>query len=110
MPELSSIADGLYTAFPDLADLEPVRILDTGFGSSVIETAGARIFRIARHRRATEGQRREARFLPALARQFPVSVPEPRWHTGPTTRFPFGVIGYYMLPVESRQPNMLRRS
>ena len=107
MPVLTSIALGLRAAFPALADIEPLRIIGTGFGSTVIETANGLIFRLARHRRAAEGHRREARFLPALAQQFPVGVPAPRWHSGASARFPFGVIGYRKLPGIPLQPTML---
>jgi aminoglycoside 2''-phosphotransferase len=104
---LARVATGLRAAFPDLAGIEPLRIIGTGFGNTVVETADGLIFRLARHGQAAEGQRREARFLPALAERLPVSVPVPRWYAGPTAHFPFGVIGYRKLPGTPLQPAML---
>jgi hypothetical protein len=53
----------LATELPDLR-LEPLVLLDVGFGSTVVETADGVILRIARHARAAGGHAREALLLP----------------------------------------------
>jgi aminoglycoside phosphotransferase (APT) family kinase protein len=80
--------------FPGLA-VAPLRGLDVGFGSVVVETSDAVIFRVARHASAAEGHAREARLLPALQGRLPLAVPDPRWRVEPgSPGFPQGAIGY----------------
>jgi aminoglycoside phosphotransferase (APT) family kinase protein len=94
---LADIEPHLAERFPELA-VAPLRELEIGFGSVVVETSDGVIFRIARHARASEGHAREAQFLPALRDRLPLAVPEPRWHVEPgAAGFPHGAIGYRKL-------------
>jgi aminoglycoside phosphotransferase (APT) family kinase protein len=97
------LAAKLQHAFPDLA-VAPLRLLDVGFGSTVVETADGVVLRVARHARAAKGHAREARLLPQLRGRLPVAIPAPRWRVAPGEHFPFGVIGYRKLPGESLDP------
>jgi aminoglycoside 2''-phosphotransferase len=89
----------LQRRLPELS-VEPLRLLDVGFGSTVVATADGAILRIARHRRAAEGHARELELLPQLAGRLTVSVPQPRWRIEPDAEFPHGAIGYRKLPGE----------
>jgi aminoglycoside phosphotransferase (APT) family kinase protein len=89
----------LQRRFPELT-VEPLRLLDVGFGSTVVETADGVIFRVARHARATAGHARELELLPQLAGRLPAAVPQPRWRIEPDDEFPHGAIGYRKLPGE----------
>jgi aminoglycoside 2''-phosphotransferase len=89
----------LQRRFPELS-IEPLRLLDVGFGSTVVETADGVIFRIARDTRAAAGHACELRLLPQLAGRLPAAVPEPRWRIEPEAEFPHGAIGYPKLPGE----------
>jgi aminoglycoside 2''-phosphotransferase len=91
------LADRLKRRFPELS-IAPLRLLDVGFGSTVVETADAIIFRIARTARAAAGHERELRLLPQLAGRLTVAVPEPRWRIEPDADFRYGAIGYPKLP------------
>jgi aminoglycoside phosphotransferase (APT) family kinase protein len=89
----------LRRRFPELTG-EPLRLLDVGFGSTVVETADGVIFRVARHARASAGHARELELLPQLAGRLPAAVPQPRWRIEPDDEFPHGAIGYRKLPGE----------
>jgi len=97
------LAAKLQVEFPEL-EVAPLRLLDIGFGSTVVETADGVVLRIARHARAAGGHAREALLLPQLQGRLPVAVPEPRWRVGHDDLFPFGVIGYRKLPGEPLEP------
>jgi aminoglycoside phosphotransferase (APT) family kinase protein len=90
------IGERLQRRFPELV-IEPLTVLDIGFGSTVVETPGGIIFRIARHERAARGQARELVLLPQLHERLPVAVPKPEWRVEPGDDFAFGAIGYRKL-------------
>jgi aminoglycoside phosphotransferase (APT) family kinase protein len=95
--ELEMIESALAAIFPALA--RPLRRLQRGFGSTVVETPDGIIFRVARHARAAEGHSREVSLLPALRQRLGVAVPEPEWHLDPRPPgLPYGAIGYRKLP------------
>jgi aminoglycoside phosphotransferase (APT) family kinase protein len=87
------IAARLAAEFPDL-QIEPLGVLDVGFGSSVVETGEGIIFRVARHARATRGHRYELELLPQLRGRLPAAVPDPRWRIEPGAAFEHGAMGY----------------
>jgi aminoglycoside 2''-phosphotransferase len=89
----------LQPRFRDLK-VEPLRLLDVGFGSTVVETADGVVFRVARHARAAAGHARELDLLPQLAGRLTAAVPEPQWRIEPDDEFPHGAIGYRELPGE----------
>jgi aminoglycoside 2''-phosphotransferase len=95
---LVAIAAALAEAFPDLHPVAPLRPLGEGFRSRVVVTAGGVVFRIGKNGRAAAGYEREARLLPALAPRLPAAIPHPRWRAPPSAAFPFGALGYPMLP------------
>jgi aminoglycoside phosphotransferase (APT) family kinase protein len=74
----------------------PLRVIDSGWDSRVVDIAGRRILRIARNQWARDGYAVEAKLLPRLAPHLPVQVPMPlrrgeRWTL--TRRIPGQVIG-----------------
>ena len=93
------LARRLQRRFPELR-VAPLRLLDVGFGSTVVETGDGIVFRIARHARAAAGHDREWRLLPQLAGRLPVAVPEPAWRIDPDGEFLHGAIGHRKLPGE----------
>jgi aminoglycoside phosphotransferase (APT) family kinase protein len=106
---LADIERHLANRFPELA-VVPLRPLDIGFGSVVVETSDGVIFRIPRHARTAEGHTREAKLLPALSGRLPLAVPEPRWRVEPgAADFPHGVIGYRRLAGTPLTPAVLAR-
>jgi Phosphotransferase enzyme family len=77
----------------------PLRHLETGFGSIVVETSDGVIFRVARHEWAAAGHAREAKLLPVLRDRVPLAVRQPRWYLEPgTPSLAYGAIGYRRLP------------
>lgn len=91
------LAERLRERFPDLV-VEPLRQLDTGLGSTVVEASDGVVFRIARGARAAEGHRRELELLPQLRDRVPLEVPDLRWRIEPDEAFPYGAVGYRKLP------------
>jgi aminoglycoside 2''-phosphotransferase len=87
------LADRLQRRFPELT-IAPLRLLDVGFGSTVVETGDGIVFRVARHTSAAAGHARELRLLPELGGRVRVDVPQPRFRIEPDTDFPHGAIGY----------------
>jgi aminoglycoside phosphotransferase (APT) family kinase protein len=85
----------------------PLRVLGAGFHSLVVETGDGIVFRVAKNREATAGHAREAALLPALRARLPLVIPDPRWYTGPSALFPFGVIGYRKVPGMPLEPSRL---
>jgi aminoglycoside 2''-phosphotransferase len=90
------LADRLQRRLPELS-IAPLRLLDVGFGSTVVETADGIVFRVARHPRAAGGHTRELQLLPQLGGRLPVDVPVPRWRLEPDADFLHGAIGYRKL-------------
>jgi macrolide phosphotransferase len=108
-PELPDLERALGLRFPAL-EVAPLRQLDIGFGSVVVETRGGVIFRIARHAWAAQGHAMEAKLLPALQGRLPLAVPDPRWRVEPgSPGFPHGAIGYRRLPGRPLSPALLVR-
>jgi aminoglycoside phosphotransferase (APT) family kinase protein len=83
----------LRAHFPDLR-IDPVRLVDVGFGSTVVETGDRIIFRFARSKRAAAGHERELRLLRQLVGRLPVDVPDPQWRIERDAHVPFGAVGY----------------
>ena len=98
-PNLDALADAIEAALPQLDCVGPLKLIDVGFGSIVVETRDEVIFRIARHERCAAGHQREWRLLPALGPRVPLRIPLPEWRIAPgSAHFPFGAIGYRRLP------------
>jgi hypothetical protein len=91
-------------AFPEL-DLSGLRVVDTGFGSTVMETGAGVIVRVGRTPAAARGHAVEAACLPGLARILPVEVPVPVYFRPPGGPLRFGAIGYARLPGEQCRPD-----
>lgn len=109
-PDLPDLGIALREAFPALPAITPVRVLGAGFRSVAVQTAEGLVFRVGLNKAAAEGHTMEARLLPALAPQVPVAIPRPSWHAGPSPRFPFGVLGYPLLPGVPVAPRHLTES
>jgi aminoglycoside phosphotransferase (APT) family kinase protein len=105
--DLAGLAADLRATFSGLRVAAPLRVLGAGFHSLVVETGDGIVFRVAKNREATEGHAREAALLPALRARLPLVIPDPRWYTGPSALFPFGVIGYRKVPGMPLEPSRL---
>jgi aminoglycoside 2''-phosphotransferase len=103
LESLDEISRALRVALPDL-DLAGLRIVDTGFGSTVLETGEGVIVRVGRTTAAARGHAVEAACLPGLAPRLPVRVPVPVYLRAPGGPLPFGAIAYPRLPGEQCQP------
>jgi aminoglycoside 2''-phosphotransferase len=107
---LAGLAADLRATFPGLRVAAPLRVLGAGFHSLAVETGDGVVFRVAGNREATAGHAREATLLPALRARLPLVIPDPRWYTGPSALFPFGVIGYRKVPGMPLDPSRLLRA
>jgi len=101
---LDAIGSNLSAAFPQLSNIEPLRVLGVGFRNIVVETSEGIMFRIGKNQDAATGYAKETWLLPYLRPRVPVAVPDPRWYAGSSDRFPFGVMGYRALPGAPLQP------
>jgi macrolide phosphotransferase len=93
---LEKLAWLLQRRLPEVR-FEPLRLVDVGFGSTVVETGDGCIFRVARSARAAAGHERELRVLRQLSGRLPVAVPHPEWRLQPDEDIPFGAVGYRKL-------------
>ena len=101
---MTGLAQALEKAFPALR-ADELRVLDVGFGSTVVEASGGFIVRVARTGAAARGHAAEAAVLPALAPLLPVPVPVPVLRCPPGPQLPFGAIGYRRLPGQPCRPD-----
>jgi aminoglycoside 2''-phosphotransferase len=92
-------------AFPEL-DRSGLRIIATGFGSTVVQTGGGVIVRVGRTPAAARGHAVEAACLPGLAPMLPVEVPVPVYFRAPGGPLPCGAIGYLRLAGRQCQPDI----
>ena len=106
--DAAGIGRALSETFADLGEVAVTRILGSGFNSIAVETDAGAVFRIAKTEGTAERFAKEQRILPLLQSRLPVAVPEPRWFTERSARFPFGVMGYPMLVGQSLLPELLR--
>lgn len=104
MPPLGELARAVQAACPDQA-IGDVRELDTGFGSTVLQTSTGLILRVGRTPASARGHAVEAATLPALAPLLPVAVPVPCLFSPPSRSLPFGVIGHARLPGQPCTPD-----
>lgn len=105
--DTSRLCADLADTFPELAPIAPMRVIGRGVRSLAIVTAGGVVLRVGQHPDAQVGVEREFRLLPLLADRLPVAVPLPRWRSGSSDRFPYGVLGYDTLMGVSLRPEML---
>jgi aminoglycoside 2''-phosphotransferase len=84
--------------FPDLPVVGDVQLVGEGFSSCAVCVDERWIFRIGRNAETLIRHEREWAILPLLSARLPLPIPEPCWHAGPSEVFPFGVIGYPLLP------------
>ena len=105
--DVRAIERALRDAFPELA-VAPLREIERGFGSIVVETADGLIFRVPRHGRVTEAHARKLKLLSALGARVPVAVPQPEWQVeGGSPSLPFGAAGYRRLRGERLSPELV---
>lgn len=95
--DLVALGESLARTFPAVPGLDKLKLVGDGFSSYVASTDGV-IFRVAKNTLAMEGHKKELNLLPCLQDQLQVQVPNPLWWAEPSPSFPFGVIGYRMIP------------
>ena len=98
------LAQALRAAFPELRE-GWLRVVDVGFGSTVVESESGFVVRVARSGTAARGHAVEAAVLPALAPLVPVPLPVPVLRCPPGPPLPFGAIGYRRLPGQPCRPD-----
>ena len=96
-PNLVALGKHLAQTFPSITGLDELRLVGDGFSSYAVST-GEIIFRVAKNALATEGYKKELSLLPCLQDHLNVQIPNPLWWAEPSGNFPFGVIGYPMIP------------
>lgn len=106
---LTRAAEDLRTVFPQLGTVGPLRVVGSGFGSIVVETAEGALFRIGKDKAVARAYAMESRLLPSLAARVPLPIPELRWYAGTSALFPSGVIGYPKLEGTPLLPASLSR-
>ena len=103
---LGEIETELRAVFPSLNIPSPLRIIGSGFNSTVVEAGGETIFRIGRNSIAQEGYKKEIACLSIIASGIPFLIPDPKWYIRSSTYFPFGVIVYDKIPGLPLTPNL----
>ena len=99
------LANALMATFASLGrSIKPVVYLAQGFRRAAFATAQGQVFLVGLNAAAEVGLMREVGLLGALADELPVAVPRPRWQSARCEAFPFGVVGYPMLPGEVFEP------
>ncbi len=100
----------LRESFPTASIHSSVELLGEGFGSLVVATTEGVIFRVAKHAAAQSGQLRERTLLPLLQRHhLSLRIPEIEFALDSSAAFPFGVIGYQMIPGRPLTPGDIDR-
>ena len=107
---LDAVAAAIAEACPDAAPVAPLRLLGEGFFSVALATASGAVFRLGTSPDVYARYEKEWRLLPWLAgRGLPTAIPAPRWLLPPGGAFPFGGIGYPLLPGRPLLPGVLTR-
>ena len=96
--DLSTLADNIESEAPGLQLQRPLIALGDGFRSIVVRDASDTVYLIGRTKSAAKGYRYQANLLPQINSYLPVVVPNPRILSGPSERFPVGIISYPSLP------------
>lgn len=92
--DLTRVAQGLGKLFPDLGRIAPLKRLDTGVSSLVVESARGIVFRLSKNESVAAGYDREAQVLLRAAPYLDLPVPSPKWCASPSKLAPYGVLGY----------------
>jgi len=103
-----SIIKEFYTE----AELEDFSIVDSGFGSLVIESKEGIIFRIAKNLDTAKQYVMECKVLPGLMKYLDTNIPNPIWHVFNTTAAPYGIMAYKKLkgnPIDATIFNKLNQ-
>ena len=98
--DLEQVASILREVFDDLGQVGPLNRVGSGSSSEVFETPSGELFRLGRSEAATATYEWEAWLLPQLRSRLSFSIPDPQWHSGPSSSYPFGIMGYRRLPGE----------
>ncbi len=95
---LEAYEHAIQIAFPQLAEIAPVRLLSEGWDCVAVETTGGLVFRFPKHEANAESQAKEGRLLPFLRAHVSPAIPIPEWQAGPQPDFPWGFSGYRKVP------------
>jgi len=95
---LITLADNIEREAPGLKLQRPLTELGDGLRSIVVRDASGMVYLIGRTNSAAKGYRYQANLLPQINSYLPVVVPNPRILSGPSERFPVGIISYPSLP------------
>lgn len=92
--DLTRVEQDLGKLFPDLGRIAPLKRLDAGVSSLVVESASGIVFRLSKNESVAAGYDREAQVLLRVAPYLDLPVPNPRWCASPSRQTPYGVLGY----------------
>lgn len=95
---LEAHASAIQIAFPQLAEIAPMRLLGEGWDCVAVETTGGLVFRFPKREAGAESQAKEGRLLPFLRAHVSPAIPIPEWQAGPQPDFPWGFSGYRKVP------------
>ena len=97
-PDLTKIGAGLSRHCAGIEPAMPIRVLGTGFSSSVTGTTAGIALRLAGSLEALAASRRDAGLLPRLGKVLLLPIPDLEWQAANSDGFPFGTIGYRRMP------------
>ena len=108
--DLEALAAALEQHAPDAAPIAPLKRLGSGFFSVAVESASGVVFRLGVIAEVRQRHEMEARILPWLSRQLPLTVPNPTWLIPPSESLPHGAMGYRKLPGEPIEAEVLEQA
>lgn len=95
--DLEVIAGGLRP-FPEFAPVEPLQLLERGFGSVALETASGLVVLVAREKSRARGHQVAARLLPLIEGRIGLAVPRPLALLQESKTVPHSMLVYKKLP------------
>lgn len=105
--QLDAYASAIALAFPELPDVAPLQLLDQGWDSVAVETAGRVVFRFPKREATAHTLAKERRLLPFLRGHLTPDIPIPRWDAAPQPDFPWGFLGHDRVPGVPLRPDAL---
>ena len=92
--DLTRIEQGLVERFPGLTGIAPLKRLDSGVSSLVVESSSGIVFRLGKNEAVAASYDREAQVLFRVRPYLDLPVPNPKWRAPPSRQALYGVFGY----------------
>ena len=94
LTDLTRIEQGLVERFHGLSNIAPLKRLETGVSSLVVESPHGIVFRLAKNKSVAASYEREIQVLLRVKAYLGLPVPNPQWCASPSKQAPYGVFGY----------------